>query len=173
MSARDDALSPILSTVELYREDMKFSAAHFTIFDGEERERLHGHNYYVHTYITAAMNDAGITYDYSITRKHVLGLCRSLNEYTLIPEQSPYLNISEQDQYYRVQFADDVMLLLKSDTLLLPIKNTTSECLAQWFVDQLTADKADLADKRISKVKVSVSTTQGQCSVAKWKASDA
>lgn len=167
MSARDDALT--YSTIELFREDMKFSAAHFTIFNATERERLHGHNYYVHTFVKAAMNDAGITYDYSITRKQVLALCRSLNEYMLLPAESPYLTIVEEGEYYTVQFCDDKMYFLKSDTLLLPIKNTTSESLAQWFVDQLTKDTDDLAQKRIVKLKVAVSTTQGQCSVAKWK----
>ena len=166
MSVRDDALT--YSTIELYRQDMKFSAAHFTIFNATERERLHGHNYQVHTYITAAMDDAGITYDYSITRKQVLALCRSLNEYMLIPEQSPYLSIEDEAPYYKVAYCDDVMYFLKDDSLLLPIKNTTSECLAQWFVDELTRDQKDLSDKKIIKVKVAVSTTPGQCSVAKW-----
>ncbi|MDF1760083.1 MAG: 6-carboxytetrahydropterin synthase [Coxiellaceae bacterium] len=168
MSAGNNTLT--YSTVELYREDMKFSAAHFTIFNAEERERLHGHNYQVHTYIKAAMDDSGITYDYSITRKQVLALCRSLNEYMLLPAQSPYLQISEEGEYYAVQFQQDKMLFLKKECILLPIKNTTSECLAQWFVDQITENKDDLAAKRIVKVKVSVSTTRGQCSIAKWKA---
>ncbi len=167
MSVRNDALT--YSTVELYRQDMKFSAAHFTIFNATERERLHGHNYHVHTYVTAALDDAGITYDYSITRKQVLALCRSLNEYMLLPAESPHLNIGEQDDQYVVKYGKDTMYFLKNETLLLPIKNTTSECLAQWFVDQLTEDQADLADKQIIKIKVAVSTTPGQCSVAKWK----
>jgi 6-pyruvoyltetrahydropterin/6-carboxytetrahydropterin synthase len=157
-----------LSTVELYRNDMKFSAAHFTIFSAEERERLHGHNYHVHTYVTAEMNDDGITYDYSITRKAVIALCRSLNEYMLLPERSPYLTIEECGVQYRVCFGSDEMFFLKADTLVLPVANTTSECLAQWFVDQLVLDPDDLREKKIVKIKVAVSTTTGQSSVAKW-----
>ena len=31
-----------LTTIEIDKENLKFSAAHFTIFSGTERERLHG-----------------------------------------------------------------------------------------------------------------------------------
>ena len=34
-------------TISLSKEDMKFSAGHFTIFDGAARETLHGHNFTV------------------------------------------------------------------------------------------------------------------------------
>ena len=34
-------------TIRLAKENMKFSAAHFTIFSASERERLHGHNFRV------------------------------------------------------------------------------------------------------------------------------
>lgn len=156
------------STVELYRNDMKFSSAHFTIFNATERERLHGHNYQVKTYVTAKVGDDGITYDYSITRKQVIALCRSLNEYMLLPERSPYLTIEDQGDNYYVTFNGQGMYFLKADTLVLPIANTTSECLAQWFIDQLIIDQQDLQQKQIIKMKVAVSTTVGQCSVAKW-----
>ncbi|KAJ1474389.1 hypothetical protein T484DRAFT_1832500 [Baffinella frigidus] len=35
------------STIEIGKEDMKFSAAHFTVFSAKERERLHGHTHAV------------------------------------------------------------------------------------------------------------------------------
>ena len=41
-----------LSTIEIYKENMKFSAAHFTIFSDTHREHLHGHNYTAHVALT-------------------------------------------------------------------------------------------------------------------------
>ena len=150
------------ATIELYRNDMKFSAAHFTIFNAHERERLHGHNYYVKTRITAEYVEPGITYDYSDTRKKILALCRSLNEYLLLPANSPYLTISEKDDNYLVRYGEDNMQFLKSDTLLLPLENITGEELSHWFIAQLFEDEADLRAKKIHQVKISVSTTNGQ-----------
>ena len=36
-----------LTTIELSKEYLKFSAGHFTVFSATERERLHGHNFSV------------------------------------------------------------------------------------------------------------------------------
>jgi 6-pyruvoyltetrahydropterin/6-carboxytetrahydropterin synthase len=148
---------------------MKFSAGHFTIFSATERERLHGHNFQVRAEITAEVQESGITYDYSLTRRKILALCKSLNEYMLLPQFSPHLSVSEDETYYYAQFANDRMVFLKSDTLVLPVKNVTSECLAQWFVEQLIEDKADIEDKRIVAIKVMISITVGQHSTASWQ----
>ena len=158
-----------LSTVSLYRDDMKFSSGHFTIFSATERERLHGHNFRVESEITAEIKEVGITYDYSLTRKEILVLCRSLNEYLLLPQYSPYLNIEEDHQYYYAFFNGVKMSFLKEDTLILPIKNVTSEGLAGWFVDRLTNDKALLKEREIVKLKIKISTTPGQDASASWE----
>ena len=40
------------STLEIGKEDMKFSAAHYTVFSATERERLHGHTHAVRVQFT-------------------------------------------------------------------------------------------------------------------------
>lgn len=157
------------STIALDRDDMKFSAGHFTIFSATERERLHGHNFQVRIEVTAKVQDSGITYDYSLTRRKVLALCKSLNEYMLLPKHSPYLKLSEDEVYYYAEFNDEKMSFLKSDTLILPIKNVTSEGLAEWFVSELIADEADIQVKEIIAIKAMISITVGQCASALWK----
>ena len=51
-----------ITTIELFKEDMKFSAAHYTIFSATERETLHGHNFNVHAAITAQIHDLGMLF---------------------------------------------------------------------------------------------------------------
>ena len=53
-----------VSTIELFKEAMKFSAGHFTIFSETERERLHGHNFTVYVALTGEVNDKGMIADY-------------------------------------------------------------------------------------------------------------
>ena len=157
------------STISLDRNDMKFSAGHFTIFSATERERLHGHNFQVKVEVTAKVQSSGITYDYSLTRRKVLSLCKSLNEYMLLPQYSPHLKLSDDQNYYYVEFNGEKMSFLKTDTLVLPIKNVTSESLAAWFVDQLIADETDLRAKEVVAIKANVSITVGQCASASWQ----
>ncbi|MDB3933713.1 6-carboxytetrahydropterin synthase, partial [Luminiphilus sp.] len=46
-----------LTTLHIEKEAHKFSAAHYTIFSATERERLHGHNYFVSVRIVAKMGN--------------------------------------------------------------------------------------------------------------------
>ena len=58
-------------TIRLAKENMKFSAAHFTIFNASERERLHGHNFRVEVDIEARMLGNGMCFDYGIFGTHL------------------------------------------------------------------------------------------------------
>ena len=157
-----------LTTIELAKEYLKFSAAHFTIFSATERERLHGHNFTVSATITAPVDENGLCFRYSIFKQHLKKLCRSLDEYTLIAARSPHLIINEQESYYRVTFNNQDMLLLQSDTLLLPIKNTTVEELSYYLLDNLLTDNTIIADNNVQALAITVCSGPGQSGSACW-----
>ena len=46
-------MSHLLTTINICKEALKFSGAHFTIFSATDRERLHGHNFRVRAEVTA------------------------------------------------------------------------------------------------------------------------
>jgi 6-pyruvoyltetrahydropterin/6-carboxytetrahydropterin synthase len=158
-----------LTTILINKESHKFSAAHFTIFSGTDRERLHGHNFAVSARIVAPVDDNGLTGDYAVYKRKLKEICDAIDEYTLIPSESLYLEISEQDAYYRVTHAGDVMLFLKSDTLLLPVRNTTVEDLSSYLLDTLVEDKAFLNDQDIRELEVMVASGPGQTGASLWR----
>lgn len=157
-----------LTTIHIDKEAHKFSAAHFTIFSATERERLHGHNFSVSARIVAPVDDNGLTGDYAVYKAEIRKLCDALDEYTLIPSQSPYLEIGEQEGYHRVVHNGDVMLFLKSDTLLIPVRNTTVEDLSFYLLDTLLQDKSLLEAQDIRAIEVMVSSGPGQTGSASW-----
>jgi 6-pyruvoyltetrahydropterin/6-carboxytetrahydropterin synthase len=128
-----------LTTLHIDKENHKFSAAHYTIFGPGERERLHGHNYSVSTRILAPMGDNGFSADYNVYKERIKQLCDELDEYMLLAADSPHQSIAEQGDYYRVQFAGEEMLFLRSDTLVLPIRNATVEEFAHYLLGRLLA----------------------------------
>ena len=157
-----------LTTIHINKEGHKFSAAHFTIFSATERERLHGHNFSVSAHIVSPVDDNGLADDYASYKRRLKALCDSLDEYTIIPTQSPYLQIEEQGDYYRVSHHQDVMLLLKSDTLLLPLHNTTVEELSHYLLYSLLQDQTLLAGD-IRLIELAVSTAAGQSACSTWE----
>ncbi len=157
-----------LTTLRLSKEYMKFSSAHFTIFSEHERERLHGHNFQVMAEVTTPVHEDDISFGYRLLKDIIGGFCDELDEYVLIPAKSPYLNIREQGAYYRIGFNDeDDMLLLKSDTLLLPVANSTVEAYSSYLLNRFLASE-ELEPHVINRVKIGVSSGPGQWGFAEW-----
>src|SRR5580704_9461333 len=93
-----------LTTIELQKEVMKFSAGHTTIFSATEREPLHGHHYGVYLALTTWVEENGMTFDYRYYKEKVRQLCKHLNQTFLMPMYSPYLTQEEDDEYYYFTF---------------------------------------------------------------------
>lgn len=161
-----------LTTIEISKEDIKFSAAHFTLFSATERERLHGHNFAVRLAVTAPVGDDGICFSYKEIKTRLRALCDALDEYTLIPEQSPHLVIDDEAPYYIVRFNGERIPLLKSDTLLLPIRNSTVEEFARYLRDQFIGDGSFVRERNIVAVEIKVSSGPGQSGSSGWKITD-
>jgi len=149
-------------TIRLAKQNMKFSAAHFTIFSATERERLHGHNFFVEVDIHARMLGNGLCFDYGIYKTRIVALCRDLNEWVLLPTRSPHLRIEEDGELVHAVFADQRIPFLRSDVKLLPIENATLEEFAGWFLLRLGEDREALRAHAIEEIEVRVSSGPGQ-----------
>jgi 6-pyruvoyltetrahydropterin/6-carboxytetrahydropterin synthase len=157
-----------LTTIYIDKESHKFSAAHFTIFSATERERLHGHNFSVAARIVAPVDDNGLTGDYAVYKAQIRKLCDAIDEYTLLPSLSPYLEIAEDGDFYRVRHHEDEMLFLKADTLLLPVRNTTVEDFSHHLLETLVEDRAFLEAQDVREIEVMVSSGPGQTGSSTW-----
>jgi 6-pyruvoyl-tetrahydropterin synthase len=93
-----------LATLYIDKEAHKFSAAHYTIFSATERERLHGHNFSVSAMIAAPMGENGFAADYNVYKGRIKTLCDALDEYLILPANSPHQQVEEDGECYRVTF---------------------------------------------------------------------
>lgn len=158
-----------VTTIEICKDYLKFSAAHFTIFSVDRRERLHGHNFTVNIAVTVPVGASGMSFSYKEIKKRIKVLCNELDEYTLMPADSPYLKIKDDGLYYRINFNGEDMLFLKSDTVLLPIRNTTVEELSRYLLARLVEDKDFLEQYKVSKMILKVSSGPGQLASCCWE----
>jgi 6-pyruvoyltetrahydropterin/6-carboxytetrahydropterin synthase len=148
--------------IELFREDMKFSAAHFTIFSETEREHLHGHNFHVSALIGTPIKGNDLAFDYTCCRKEIMSLCRLLNEKCLIPDRSSFLKVIREQDAYKINFGKDKFLLPVTDVILLPLENITTEGLAKWFVEQIANNPEQYHIHEANLLTIKVSTAPGQ-----------
>jgi 6-pyruvoyltetrahydropterin/6-carboxytetrahydropterin synthase len=157
-----------LTVVDLAKENMKFSAGHFTIFSATERERLHGHNFTVCVSLTAEVGDNGLCFDYGVYKKIIEQVCCEWNEYFILPTKSPYLKIDIDGNYLFASFDGQRIPFLRKDVLLLPIVNATLEEFSRLILERLTADADALASRKIAAITVKVASGPGQSCSATW-----
>lgn len=155
--------------IELFKEDMKFSAGHFTIFSNTERENLHGHNYRLYVSLVTQINEDGISIDYRLYKEKIRSLCKILNEIFIIPGLCKYLVINETDNHFQIEFNAETMVFLKRDVIVLPIKNVTVEELSIWFLNQITMEIVNLEKSVITAIEVKIFSGPGQSASAYWK----
>src|SRR5262245_2560869 len=129
-----------IATVEIHKDEISFSAGHFTIFSETEREDLHGHNYYVSISITSILPSTGLSFDYRYYKKKLFDITTQLDRRFLLPAYSPFLKIEETDKQWIAHFNYEPLYFLKRDVMILPISNVTIEELSHWFLNQLVVD---------------------------------
>ena len=58
-----------IGKIQIAKQALNFSAAHFTIFSATEREDLHGHNFQVECELASPIDRNGLIFDYKIIVK--------------------------------------------------------------------------------------------------------
>ena len=149
------------TTLEIAKESLHFSAAHFTLFSATERENLHGHNFRVALQAEAELGEDGLAFDYNLLKGRLQAICDRLDERTLLPERSPYLELRQEGDYRVALFNGERIPFLQRDALPLPVANITVEALAEWFGQELLSDGA-VAALPIRRLVVRVSSGPGQ-----------
>lgn len=154
-------------SIDIAKEYLHFSAAHFTVFSATERENLHGHNFQVEASLRGRVGDDGLCFDYNIVKARLKTLCDALDEVVLLPGRCPHLDIRVAQAYTVAAFNDEQLPFLHRDVKVLPVRNVTVEELAHWLIRELTADH-EIAELPVSDIELRVSSGAGQWARATW-----
>lgn len=153
------------ATLRVAKEDFKFNAAHFVLHEGS-RELLHGHNFTVEVTVAGRIDPAtGYVVDFGVIKKVVRGLCRSLNERFLCPTRTPYAVVTETATNVEMRLLRDGAFFSfpKTDVVLLPLANITSEELARHLLRRVVDEMAPAgALAGVTRVALAVMETPGQ-----------
>jgi 6-pyruvoyltetrahydropterin/6-carboxytetrahydropterin synthase len=159
-------------SIQISKEYLKFSAAHFLIFPDGSAERLHGHNYRVYVEIDAALSSFGLVMDFKMVKPVIKELVDELDEHWLLPGQHPTLttHIREGDGICEVRYQKRYYAAPTEDVIILPMNNTSSENLAGWVGRELRRRlSVRFADVSIRRLRVAVEETVGQSGVYSYE----
>jgi 6-pyruvoyl-tetrahydropterin synthase len=120
--------------LELRRADVGFSAAHFGVVDGRS-ERLHGHNYRVSLRAHGSVGRDGTVVDFKTLKEALHTECGLLDERMLLPTRSAPVKVEAVGDDVHVRHGNRHFSFPRGDVHLLPVTNTTCECLAHYLLE--------------------------------------
>lgn len=154
------------TTLHLYKQNFKFSAAHFLIFDEHRAEKLHGHNYQVRVEIPVPspkdLEKTGYYLDFNVFKKAIRERLDEWDEMVLLPALHPEMKTQSKGPSLEVHFRDRFYVFPVNEVQLLPVNNTSVEQLSQLIGRDLLRQFTKSGVKSLS---VSVEETAGQAAV--------
>lgn len=156
-----------IGRIEIAKQALNFSAAHFTIFSATEREDLHGHNWQVECELSSPIDENGLIFDYAIIKNTVKELCDELDEKMILPERSPHLSIEKEGDYIIAVYGEERIPFLPRDVVILPISNASVEELCHYFLDRML-EQEEIVKQDIRDMTIKISSSPGQNGTATW-----
>ena len=124
-------------SIEVAKDYFNFASAHFLIFANGQREPLHGHNYQVSVKMEGELDHAGVVLDFITFKPIVKQVCDALDHRTMIQTKSPILKVRRRAKDVEVLYRKQRILLPRSDVILLPLTNTSTELLAEHVAEKI------------------------------------
>ena len=153
-------------SIKVYKQYFNFASSHFMIFDNGTREPLHGHNYRVQIKGEAPELSGDMVFDFLDIKPIVREVCDSLDHKLLIPKENKLLKIFSENKNYIIQTPDESYFSVPmSDTLLLPILNTSAERLAIYINEEIRKKVLSKFNYTFTSLEVEVEETPGQSAV--------
>lgn len=159
---------PTAAVLDIRKDRLGFAAAHFSILE-DGSERIHGHNYRVGLRAHGSIRPDGTVVDFA-TLKQALGAeCAALDHHMLIPGNCPNVVVAPlPDGHVSMREGDRHFVFPAAEVCVLPVRNTTCECLAELLVGRLRARLGELPVR----LEVTVEESPGQAATVAEPAPD-
>ena len=151
------------TTLHLFKQNFKFSAAHFLIFDEKRAEKLHGHNYQVAVDLRVSpeteLVKKGYFIDFNVFKKFIKAEVDRWDEVVLLPKLHPDMKIKGMGESIEVRFRDRFYVFPKNEVIALPVTNTSVEQFSRLLAESFLQEFKKYG---VSQVRVRVEETRGQ-----------
>ncbi|MBC7371149.1 MAG: 6-carboxytetrahydropterin synthase [Bdellovibrionaceae bacterium] len=156
------------TSLQLAKQNFKFSAAHFLIFDEKNAERLHGHNYLVKVEIGipegSTLDANGFFVDFNVFKKYIKQQLDRWDEMVLLPAKHVDMKIETKITSMEVRFRDRFYAFPANEVVLLPVNNTSVEQLSRLLAEDFMQEFAKF---KLSFISVYVEESAGQGATTK------
>ena len=151
--------------VQLEKDTMVFSAAHFITFNGNVCESIHGHNYAVKAEVVGPLDENGYVCDFIALRDGLAEIVATMDHKVVLPATHPMIKVVDDGKEVLVTFEQKRWVFPSEDCNILPVGNTTAELMADYIADELKSRTKEKFGDQITKLIVGVDENRGQWGV--------
>jgi 6-pyruvoyltetrahydropterin/6-carboxytetrahydropterin synthase len=155
--------------VRVSKDYLVFCSGHFITYQGDDCERLHGHNYRAAVEAEGDLDENHYVIDFIALKEMTRSITDELDHRMLLPACSHLIVLTEDGPNIRATYRDRFWSFPREECVLLPIANTTAELLADYIADRLRQKMIaqGLALPRV--LRVEVDECFGQAAEVEWR----
>ncbi|HEV3145626.1 MAG TPA: 6-pyruvoyl tetrahydropterin synthase family protein, partial [Gemmataceae bacterium] len=155
--------------VRVTKDHLMFCCGHFITYEGDQCERLHGHNYRAAVEIEGPLDENHYVFDFIALKKFTKAITDELDHHMLLPTRSSFIQVTESPKKVQVRYHDREWLFPREDCILLPIENTTAELLARYIGQRLLQSLKSERKFTPDVLRMEVEENTGQSATYEWR----
>lgn len=159
--------------VRVTKDYLVFCSGHFITYNGDECERLHGHNYRTAVEVEGDLDENHYVVDFIALKDMTRAITDELDHRMLLPTENRFIRLEEEGPNIRVRYGDRFWSFPRDECVLLPIANTTAELLADYIAGRLRQDMTKRGWETPRVLRVEVEESFGQSAEVEWRSETA
>jgi 6-pyruvoyltetrahydropterin/6-carboxytetrahydropterin synthase len=163
-------MPPPRFTVRVTKDYLVFCSGHFITYQGDQCERIHGHNYRTAVEVEGDLDENHYVIDFITLKDLTKSIIGELDHRMMLPTRSDLIQLHEDGPNIRVTYGDRYWSFPRGECALVPIANTTAELLADHIAGQLRAAMAEKGWALPRVLRVEVEESFGQSATVEWRA---
>lgn len=154
--------------VRVTKDHLVFSAGHFITFNGDNCERIHGHNYRLAVEVEDDLDENHYVFDFLLLRDLAKAEADALDHRMLLPTDSPHIRLEHDGSNVVARYKDRHWSFPADECVLLPVTNTTAEALGEYIAQRLLDAITVKGSKTPRSICVEVEECFGQWALVEW-----
>jgi 6-pyruvoyltetrahydropterin/6-carboxytetrahydropterin synthase len=155
--------------VRVTKDHLVFCSGHFISYEGDQCERLHGHNYRTAVEVEGPLDENHYVFDFIALKRLTKAITDELDHRMMLPMRNRFIRVEPLGSSIRVTYREREWRFPADDCVLLPIENTTAELLARYILERMrTSLKAEHGFVP-EVLRVEVEEGPGQSATCEWR----
>src|SRR5437879_12266098 len=110
--------------IRVTKDHLVFCSGHFISYEGDQCERLHGHNYRAAVEVEGPLDENSYVFDFIALKQRTKAITHELDHRMLLPTNNRHIRVEDGPRSIRVQYQNRERLFPREDCKLLTTQTT-------------------------------------------------